>query len=285
MALPRYDNKNKTIPVLDHRTAQAAWGAPTTDNDLVEEAVELTPAERARTIVANARTAVLGSVVGDGAPFGFPVNYSVTPEGAPLMGLPLSVEKAAQIRPSMTVSLSVSDTPLTATTSAGAGGATILGNMRLLEREERTNLLRLHAKVQPGDVAAVQRGRAKFWMIRPLAVVVSGNNLDLVRLDAKDYTAAQADPLAAVAPGLASHLSSDQNGSLVLLARAFGNVPGANSAQLVGIDRYGMDLLVITSHGREHARLPFSQPVTSPDEVRRELSTMVRGARFKLGTG
>jgi len=70
-----------------------------------------------------------------------------------------------------------------------------------------------------------------------------------------------------------------------LLCRAFGGQPSASAAELAGIDKYGMDLLVMTPEGRKSVRIAFAHPVTSPEEVRRELTAMARGARFKLGVG
>jgi hypothetical protein len=292
MALPRYDSKSKFIPVLDHRQSASGWALnpkpsdTQTYNEPAPAEPELTDAERARTIVAGSRMGTLSVSIGDPpAPIGFVVSYSLTETGEPVLVVRNGVARAGRIAVGVPASLTIAQTPLTASQSTSIGGVTILGKLVTPESSTQAKLLREHGRTLPNDVIAVQRGAAKVYWVKPVTILLSGTYQDVVRLDMAQYMQAQADPLAAVAPGLASHLVGDQNDSLVLLCRAFGGQSGASSAQLVGLDQYGMDLMATVGKAKEPVRLAFNHPVSTADEVRRELATMVRGARFKLGVG
>jgi hypothetical protein len=247
---------------------------------------EPTDAERARTVLGNNRSAVLSVSVGD-APLGFAVPYALDDKGIPLVGIRPGVERAMRIRGETQVCLAVAETPLTAASSGSPGGISVLAMTSALQpgTPEVEMALSHFVRTQPAESSAIKRGASKLYRLIPNVILVASGSGDIVRVDVDDYRAASADPLAAVAPGLVAHLGSDENGSLVLLCRAYGNLHGTKSAELVGIDQYGMDLLALTNNGHEPVRIAFSHSVSSPDDVRRELTAMARGARFKLGAG
>ncbi len=277
------------IPVLDHRKSPAPWSSPY--NERVgdgsesgdEAAPVLSPAEHARTIVGSARNGVLATVVGDpAAPITFVVNFSTAEDGSPVVCIRNSVKKLGHIFGNVSASFSVAETPLTAVHSSLVAGVTMAGTLQEITRNEINAYLPSHARVHSGDELIVKRDEAQLFLLQTVAVLVSGRS-QVARVNFAEFSNAKVDPLAAVAPGLAQHLAGDENGSLVLLARAYGNQPDAKLARLMGIDRLGMDLMVKTSHGSDAVRLGFPNPVGTPEEVRKELNTMIRGARFKLG--
>ena len=55
------------------------------------------------------------------------------------------------------------------------------------------------------------------------------------------------------------------------------------SASMTGVDRYGFEMSAITSKGPRPVRLAFANPVSTPEEVRAALISMVQDARSKLG--
>lgn len=283
-----------SIPVLDHRNSPTPWAAP---NNLMpeddptripdlERGAELSPAEHARTIMANGRTGTLALVVGDpAAPIGFVVNYSTAEDGSPVLCVRNAVERIGCVAHGSPASFSVSETPLVALSSSMTGGVTMLGKLQAVSAQDLKKYIGAHARVHNADELQIQREEAQLYVVRAVAVIMSSGRNELARVNFSEYSNAESDPLATVAPGLAHHLSGDRNGSLVLLARAYGGHPDAKSAQLMGIDRLGLDVIVKTSGGRESIRLGFPSPVSTPEEVRKELDIMVKGARFKLGAG
>jgi hypothetical protein len=291
MALPKYGSHRQGVPVLDSQRIVDRWeavsAASAAQRDEVVETHEPTDAERARTVLGNNRTAVVSVTVGDNAsPIGFALPYAVDSEGIPMVAIRPGIERATNFRSGMQVSLAVAETPLTASHSGSPGGITMLGTaMSISLGDELDDALSVFSRTQPAEAKAVKRSLSRLHVIVPSVILVASGSGDVVRVDVDDYRDASSDPLAAVAPGLVSHLSGDENGSLVLLCRAFGGLPNTNSAELAGLDQYGMDLLATTPHGRESVRIAFGRVVTTPEEVRAELNAMTRGARFKLGVG
>ena len=283
------------MPVVDHRTSASAWSVPTggeSSGDPVEEDSsprKVTDAARARTIVENSRTAVLGVAVGEPAlPAGFVVPFVISGNGHLFVGIRPHIERAIGIDRLLQVSMTIAETPLTASHASSHGGVSLLGILSSIMQsgEQFDNAIVEYTRGQPADSGQVKRGFSKLFLFSPDKIMVTiASGTGIARVAAEEYADASSDPLAAVAPGLLTHLNGDDGGSLVLLCRAYGGQPGAVSAKLSSIDQYGMDLLVRTAHGRGSVRLNFSRPILTSDEVRHELSVMARGARFKLGVG
>lgn len=287
MALPRYGSTKRAMPVLDHRAVADPWAnRPAVDpfgDDLGHH--EPTDAERARTVVANNRQGVLSVTIGvEPAPLGFVVPYATDDRGVPYFTLRPAMEQTVGPLAGRAACLAVAGTPLTASHASITGGVTLLGIVRNLEGAEADRGLVEYKRMQPADAASVKQGSATLYRLDPAGILIA-TSADVTPLTIDEYAAASSDPLAAVAPGLATHLTGEQGGVLVLLVRAFGGMPGASDAHLAGIDRHGMDLLVTTPNGRDTVRLTFGHPVATPEEVRRELVMLARAARFKLGVG
>ena len=52
---------------------------------------------------------------------------------------------------------------------------------------------------------------------------------------------------------------------------------------MTGVDRYGFDMSAMTPNGPRPVRLAFAKPVSTPEEVRAALISMVKEAKSKLG--
>lgn len=292
MSLPKFGPVRREIPVLDASTAANPW-VPGGVVQAVEQKLpprQPTNAERARTIVSNNRLAVLSLVMTETVvPVGFVIPYSVDEAGVPYFGVRSGMVTTMQLRQRMPVSVTVAESPLTASHAGFNGGVTILGKLDQVSRNDRhfDDIVQFYGRMQPVEAAAVKRGASDLFRITVAVILMTAptNDGEALRIEADEYGDASSDALAAVAPSLVSHLDNDHGGSLVLLCRAFGGQPDASSARLAGIDQHGMDLLVVTPKGRESVRLNFGHPVSTAEEVRRELATMARGARFKLGVG
>lgn len=291
MSLPKYGGTRRGVPVLDASTAADPWRR---DPSVVaqvgqkepEQRAEPTLAERARTVVGSNRQAVLSILKPGGSlPLGFVIAYSASPKGVLTFALRTSVKAAVEPNDNQPASITIAETPLTASQSGTSTGVTLAGRLSVVSRGELNGALGDYERVQPNEAGAVRRNESHLYRLLPKTILASDAEGELIQIPSEEYESANADPLAVVAPGLVSHLSNDQGGSLVLLCRAFGGEPSANSAQLAGIDQYGMDVIAQTSDGRVSVRLNFNHPVATPEEVRRELTSMSRAARFKLGVG
>jgi hypothetical protein len=87
------------------------------------------------------------------------------------------------------------------------------------------------------------------------------------RVTVEDYRAAVPDPLWRVAPGVLHHLEHGHMGELVRCVRAHG-LAQAEWVVPRGLDRYGLELLVLTTDGIAAVRLSFPDgPVGSLDDI------------------
>jgi hypothetical protein len=292
VALPNYGRSKRGMPVLDHKAAATnPWStAPPTDSLPGSEppaaAQHVTLAERARTTAVTSRSAVLCFVGPDNrGPISFAVACTIDGQGRPLVSVRRSFTALVDVRPEAIVSVTFAATPLASSSADSSSGLTILGMLEVIGREGSAEAMAEFGRSQPTELGALKRSVARLFRVRPTSAFMTDSSEGVLDVDLDDYASAVDDPLAIVAPGLMVNLSGDQDGSLVLLARAFGGVASAVSARLVGLDQYGMDLLVEAADSTQSVRLPFGKAVGSAEEVRRELSMMTRGARFKLGVG
>ena len=78
-------------------------------------------------------------------------------------------------------------------------------------------------------------------------------------------------------------MNDDHAEAMVACARALASVPGAVSATMTAVDRYGFEMRVETSAAPCAARLAFDTPASTSDDVRREIITLVKRARAQSG--
>ena len=97
-----------------------------------------------------------------------------------------------------------------------------------------------------------------------------------------DWRAAEPDPLGPSAADLIAHMNADHADALVLYCKAFSKATEITSASMTGVDRYGFDMSAMTPKGPRPVRLAFGKPVSTPEEVRATLISMVTDARSKL---
>jgi|SRR5579875_151651 len=105
--------------------------------------------------------------------------------------------------------------------------------------------------------------------------VVEFTGADCTRIPVEQYRAAAPDPLWRIAPGVLAHLEHGHMGELVRCVRAH----GMTQAEWIiprGLDRYGLQLLVLTADGAAAVRLSFPDgPVASLQEVPASIRTVL----------
>ena len=213
--------------------------------------------ELARTALARAATAtVTAGVVPDRPAAAGPVPVRATRDGSPLLlpaaGSSLGQWLAAnpgQVRVSLPAGPPFSALRLTGTARpvARVGGAGIAACV-----------------VTIGSVEFTGSGRA--------------------RVPVEEYRAAAPDPLWRVAPGILHHLEHGHMGELVGCVRAHG-MTGADWVIPRGLDRYGLELLVLATDGIAAVRLSFPDgPVARLDDVPMSLRAALT-CRCQAGPG
>jgi hypothetical protein len=123
--------------------------------------------------------------------------------------------------------------------------------------------LRLTGRVTPVTVAGVAGVTACTVAIGSVEFTGGGQP----RVPVEEYRAARPDPLWRVAPGILHHLEHGHMNELVRCVRAHG-MARAEWVVPRGLDRYGLELLVLTTDGIAAVRLSFPDgPVASLDDV------------------
>jgi putative heme iron utilization protein len=120
------------------------------------------------------------------------------------------------------------------------------------------------------------------YRLEPVAVRYVGGFGRMSWVGLADYLAASPDPLAEAEATIVQHMNDDHPDATLAYARTFGRIPTATRALMTAIDRYGFELLAVTSDGEQQVRIPFTEDVTSPDAARRALIALVRDARAAL---
>lgn len=214
--------------------------------------------ELARTTVARAATATISAAARGGAGSAGPVPVRSTQDGSPLL-------------------LPAAGSPLARWLAASPGAVRVS-----LPADPPFSALRLTGTTRPvggvGTAACVVAiGSIEFTG----GDVSNGNG---ARVPVADYRAARPDPLWRVAPGILHHLEHGHMDELVHCVHAH----GMTRAEWViprGLDRYGLELLVLAADGIAAVRLSFPDgPVASLSDVPLSLRTALT-CRCQAGPG
>jgi putative heme iron utilization protein len=228
------------------------------------QGVQRSPAEEARTLVAQCATAALATLGEDGAPWSSLVALAATADGTPVLCLSTLAEHGRNAARDARASLMVA-----------AGPALDRGRVTLAGRLEAPTAPEIEAARSPYD------GFPDFtyYALRVERVRWVGGPGRMAWVAPADYHAAQPDPVAPSAAGAVAHLNADHAHNLLDMARALGGHPDARAAACTGIDRYGLDLRVETPKGAEPVRIAFAERVDAPDGLRAAAVELARRAR------
>ena len=201
--------------------------------------------ELARTAVARAATAAVSLLGGPVTASEIPVRSG--PAGSPVLLTATGSALARQLGTGPeTVSVSVA-------AAAPFAGRRLTGTARPAARNRQAEII--------AYVVAVR------------SVEFCGTVSALVSLD--QYQAATPDPLWHEAPGILRHLEQGHMSDLIGCVRAHG-MRQADWVIPHGLDRYGLELLVLTADGTAAMRLSFpSGPVTSLQDVPASVRTVL----------
>ena len=235
-------------------------------------------AERARTLAVQARTAALSTVALDpaGFPYGSLVAHAMLgPQ--PILYLSELAEHTRNLRADARASLMMAEPG--AAEPLARGRVTLLGRCALVPDGELEAARAAYLAAHPDAERLTGFKDFHLWRLEVEALRFIGGfgRMSWVELDG--WSTAEPDPLASHAGSILSHMNSDHADALLAYARAFSTVKGPRSARMTGVDRYGFELAVDGEAGPEAARIAFSRPLSTGEEVRQELIALVRKAR------
>ena len=237
-------------------------------------------AERARTLVSQISTGTLCTLAQE--PDGYPYGSFVTvafDRGDPIFLISGLAEHTKNLqrdpRASLLVAEGGSADPL------ANGRVTLLGPCTRVAADganARAAFLAVHA-----NAAYYADFRDfGFWRLRVDSIRYIGGYGRMSWIDRTDWQSAEPDPLGPSAVDIMAHMEADHAEAMVLYCHAFSKATDVSAVTMTAIDRYGFEMSVDTADGRRPIRVAFAKPVSTPEEARAALITMVKDARIKL---
>jgi len=239
-----------------------------------------THAERARTLVAGIPTGTLCTLALE--PAGYPYGSFVTvafENGDPVFLISRLAEHTKNLeqdpRASLLVAESGSADPL------ANGRVTLLGLCTRVDGEggrARAAFLAAH----PNAAYYADFRDFAFWTLHVSSVRYIGGYGRMSWVSQVEWQAAEPDPLGPAAAGMIAHMNADHAEALVLYCKAFSRATEITAASMTGVDRYGFEMSATTAEGPRPVRLAFPRPVSTPDDARAALISMLTDARRTL---
>jgi len=240
-----------------------------------------THAERARTLVAQISTGTLCTLALE--PQGYPYGSFVTvafDNRDPIFLISGLAEHTKNLeqdpRASLLVAESRSADPL------ANGRVTMLGPCTRVEGDGG-RLRAAFFAVHPNSGYYADFRDFAFWKLHVEYVRYIGGYGRMSWISKADWQAAEPDPLGPSAAGIIAHMNGDHTDAMVLYCKAFSKATEVTSVSMTGVDRYGFEMSAMTPKGPRPVRLAFARPVSTPEEVRATLISMVKDAKSTLG--
>lgn len=83
----------------------------------------------------------------------------------------------------------------------------------------------------------------------------------------------------AISDRICKHMNEDHGDALVIYAKAYGNSPDTESAQMISIDPQGMNLSAQIKGETVPVRIEFERPLKDAEDAHHTLIDMIKQAR------
>lgn len=237
-----------------------------------------TPAEAARTLVAQRRIAALASLSEDGTPWSSLVVYGLLDDGTPALMVSTLAEHGRNLIRDPRASLMIAAPQSTADPLA-SGRVTLAGRVKRPTgaREDEAHAACLAA--MPAGRVFARFGDVHLWTLEIERVRWVGGYGTMGSTTVEEYLAAEPDPTAPNAAHAIEHLNEDHADALLLMAQRLGGYPDATRATCTSIDRHGIDLVAYTPRGVAPIRIGYDKRVDEPDGLRAATVELTRRAK------
>lgn len=227
-----------------------------------------------------ARSATLCTIARDpeGYPYGSLVTVAFDPRGRPVFLLSRLAEHTQNLLHRADASLLVAEPIGPSTPPLSVGRVTLLGRCVAVPESDRAGVRSLFLTAHTDAKAYVDFSDFDFYRLDPIALRYVGGFGRMSWVAAEDYLAAEPDPVSEIAEGVLTHMNDDHGDAVLAYARVLAGIANATSAKMTAVDRYGFELAIVTPDGPKTARLSFEAPVSTSDEVRKAMISLVRVA-------
>jgi putative heme iron utilization protein len=236
-------------------------------------------AERVRTLLSLASVGTISTVSrkAAGFPFGSLMPYALDAEGRPIFLISNMAMHTQNLKADPRASLFVAQAAADGD-PLGAARATLVGRAEPVPEGEAALAREQYLARHEGSRYWVDFADFGFFRLEPVELYYVGGFGVMGWVAAEDYRLAAADPLAAAAEGILTHMNKDHVDAMILLARTHAQLE-ATEAAMTAVDRLGFHLRLKTAEGMKGARINFLREVRSAEETRTVLVEMVRAGR------
>ncbi len=242
-------------------------------------------AERSRTLMMIGSGGSLATMSTEcpGFPFGSLVTYSVDDRGNPIMCLSSLAEHSHNLAQDPRASLMVTAPEDGVNDRLALSRVTLVGEMKVLEGADKEAMIELFLAGHP-NAFYVRFDDFATYRLEVSAIRYVGGFGRMSWVSPEEYATAEPDPLlGGSAKRIIEHMNDDHGDALIAYCQVFARFEGVESARMVGVDRYGMDVLATIEGGEQRAaRISFTAPVTTTDEVRQQTIELLKEARSQL---
>jgi putative heme iron utilization protein len=243
-------------------------------------AARLTNAEEVRTLVENSNgygVLSTNSKQYDGYPTGSVVGFALDDAGSPFFVFSSMSAHTADVAKDGRVSLTVMANDFK---GAAEGRVAMIGNVSKLGGELKAAYRDMYFKRHPGAFW-IDFGDFSYWKMNNLTSLrYIGGFARAGSLTPEEYSAAEADPIAAFAAPVMKHMNEDHASSTAAIVAHEVGVP-VEDALIVGLDALGMTVkatMKFASGGVTKIRVPFPQRVTDRKGIKTALVAMTQAA-------
>jgi heme iron utilization protein len=253
--------------------------APSTPPPLAVVANSVCPsaAEEARTIAASTNTGTLATLTVDGDPWASFVTYGLL-DGAPVLCVSNLAEHGRNLAADPRASIAIV-APSSETDPLASGRVTLAGVAATPVGDELAAAREAHLSAVAAAKYYIDYSDFTLWVLRVQRVRWVGGYGRMESTTGEEYAVAEADPVQPRAAGAIAHLNADHAEALVAMAKVLGGYPDTTAATCTGVDRYGLDLRVMTDRGMAYTRVGYAAPIASIDELRSATVELARRAR------
>ncbi len=234
-------------------------------------------AEEARTIAASTNTGTLATLTPDGDPWASYVTYGLL-DGAPVLCVSTLAEHGRNLAADPRASIAIV-APTADTDPLASGRITLAGRVESPTGDEHAAAREAHLNAVAAAKYYIDYSDFSLWVLRVERVRWVGGYGRMESTTGEQYSAAEPDPVAPLAAGAIEHLNADHADSLVAMAKTLGGYPDTTSATCTGVDRYGLDLRIVTERGVAYPRIGYAAPINSIDELRSATVELARRAK------
>ncbi|MDP6329032.1 MAG: DUF2470 domain-containing protein [Candidatus Thalassarchaeaceae archaeon] len=235
-------------------------------------------AEQAITLASTMSSGTLStiSVKSSGHPYGSFVTYIIY-RNNPIFLISDLAEHTKNLESDSKASLMISEigegNPL------ALGRLTLVGECKKMPRESFDLMKEKFVEKHPSSSYYVDYTDFSFFELKVASIRYIGGFGRMSWIDEGEWIDVKPDPLISSAQDIITHMNDDHSDALLLYCQNMSKAVDATEAVMTAIDRYGFEMSATTSLGQRPIRLAFTNEVSSPDEARKELVTMVKRAR------